>query len=131
MVDQTMVSCQIPSDWKAKIDRLAAERKKEPNQIIHEALAQYLGEDAKIKDSRLNTLETEVKFLRSLISQLDLTVKGLQQRSQTAIISEAASVQLSQTLQMQPNADEDDDSVEDEPDEILYDFLPPEERYPK
>ncbi len=120
MAEKAMVSCQIPQDWKAKIEHLAAERKKEPSQIIYEALAHYLGEDVNSNDSRLNALEAEVTMLRSSISQLELIVKELQQRSHvfsTSSNSSAASVE--------PLADED---FIEEPDEILIDFLPPEER---
>ncbi|HAZ46400.1 MAG TPA: hypothetical protein DDW76_34050 [Cyanobacteria bacterium UBA11369] len=120
MAEKAMVSCQIPQDWKAKIEHLAAERKKDPSQIIYEALAHYLGEDVNRNDSRLNALEAEVTMLRSSISQLELIVKELQQRSPLVPTwgnSAAASVE--------PLADED---FIEEPDEILIDFLPPEER---
>jgi predicted transcriptional regulator len=81
MAEKSIVSCQIPQDWKAKIDHLATERKKEPNQIIFEALAQYLGEDVNRNDTRLNALEAEVTTLRTSISQLERIVKELQMRS--------------------------------------------------
>ena len=129
MAEKAMVSCQIPQDWKAKIEHLAAERKKEPSQIIYEALAQYLGEDVNSNDSRLNALEAEVTTLRGSISQLELIVKELQQRSHvvsTSSNSSAASVGISPIQSVQPFADED---FIEEPDEILIDFLPPEERY--
>ncbi|HAX74399.1 MAG TPA: hypothetical protein DCY88_00815 [Cyanobacteria bacterium UBA11372] len=121
MTEKSIVSCQIPQDWKAKIEHLAKERKKEPSQIIFEALAQYLGEDVNKNDSRLNALEAEVTTLRASISQLEGIVKELQMRSPlvpTWSNSAATSVE--------PLADED---FIEEPDEILIDFLPPEERY--
>jgi predicted transcriptional regulator len=121
MTEKSIVSCQIPQDWKVKIEHLAAERKKEPSQIIYEALAQYLGEDVNRNDSRLNALEAEVTALRGSISQLELIVKELQQRSHlvsTWSNSSAASVQ--------PFTDEE--FIEEEPDEISIDFLPLEER---
>lgn len=121
MAEQSIVSCQIPQDWKAKIEQVAAQRKKDPSQIIFEALAQYLGEDVNTNDSRLNALETEVTALRASVSQLERTVKELQVRSPlvpTWNNSAAESVQ--------PLVDED---FIEEPDEILIDFLPPEERY--
>ncbi len=124
MVEKVMVSCQIPQDWQEKIARLAAERKKEPSLIIYEAIAQYLGENVETTDSRLNALETDV-------AQLGTTVNTLQQRLHTAAsimtASYAASGRPPQKLQKEePLADEDES--EDEPDEILYGFLPPEER---
>ncbi|MCU0540931.1 MAG: hypothetical protein MUE44_01925 [Oscillatoriaceae cyanobacterium Prado104] len=121
MAEKSIVSCQIPQDWKAKIEHLAAQRKQESSQIIFEALAQYLGENVNTNDTRLNALEAEVTTLRAAISQLEGIVKELQVRSPVVSIwsnSAAASVG--------PLVDED---FIDEPDEILIDFLPPEERY--
>lgn len=121
MAEKSIVSCQIPQDWKAKIEHLAAQRKKESSQIIFEALAQYLGEDVNTNDTRLNALETEVTTLRASISQLEGTIEKLQLRSpvvSTFSNSAAASVESLA----------DGDFI-DEPDEILIDFLPPEERY--
>ena len=120
MAEKSIVSCQIPQNWKAKIEHLAAERKKDPSQIIFEALAQYLGENVNTNDTRLNALEAEVTTLRASLSQLERIVKELQMRSPLVPTwgnSAAASVE--------PLADED---FIEEPDEILIDFLPPEER---
>ena len=121
MTEKSIVSCQIPQDWKAKIEHLAKERKKEPSQIIFEALAQYLGEDVNKNDSRLNALEAEVTTLRASISQLEGIVKELQMRSPLVPTwSNSAATSVEQWA--------DEDFIE-EPDEILIDFLPPEERY--
>ena len=121
MAEKSIVSCQIPQDWKAKIEHLAKERKKEPSQIIFEALAQYLGEDVNKNDSRLNALEAEVTTLRASISQLEGIVKELQMRSPLVPTwSNSAATSVEQWA--------DEDFIE-EPDEILIDFLPPEERY--
>ncbi|NJR21297.1 MAG: hypothetical protein HC786_03490 [Richelia sp. CSU_2_1] len=121
MVERSIVSCQIPQDWKAKIEQLAALRKQDPSQILFEALAQYLGEDVNTNDTRLNALETEVTALRASISQLEGTVKELQLRSPLVPTWNNSTVASVESL-----ADED---FLDEPDEILIDFLPPEERY--
>lgn len=130
MSDEVMVNYQIPQDWQAKIKRLAAERKKEPRQIIDEALAQYLGEAINTSDIRLNALETEVSMLRGQLSQLEITVRNLQQQLLAAVSTIDRSdtvVRRSQVFQ-EVQMDDDDDFGDDEPDEILYDFLPPEER---
>jgi predicted transcriptional regulator len=129
MTEKAIVSCQIPQDWKVKIEHLATERKKEPSQIIYEALAQYLGQEVNRNESRLNTLEAEITTLRGSISQLELIVKHLQQRSHVVAAgsnSSTVSVNPSPIQSVQPFID--DDLMEDEPDEILIDFLPPEQR---
>lgn len=120
MTEKVTVSCQIPSNWKQKIERLAAERKKQSHQIIYEALAQYLGENIETTDNRLLALETELTQLRQEITNLNTTVQQLQRRWSTTSASASAFQDVTVA--------DDDDFIEDEPDEILYDFLPPEER---
>lgn len=121
MAEQSIVSCQMPQDWQAKIEQLAALRKQEPSQIIYEALAQYLGEDVNRNDSRLNALEAEAIALRASVSQLEITVKELHLRSPLV-----PSWNNSAAAPVEPLVEEE---FLDEPDEILIDFLPPEERY--
>lgn len=134
MSEDVMVSCQIPQDWKRQIEQIAAQRKKKSAQIIYEAIAQYLGEDIQTVDNRLLALEKEMPTLQKEITQLNTTVKNLQEKLQAAAsmltISYPASVNLPPKVQQssQPNHDNDDDFPEDEPDEILYGFLEPEDR---
>jgi hypothetical protein len=116
MAEKIKIGCKIPQEWQAKIELLAKERKTVPNKIIYEALGQYLGENANTDDSRLNILEVEVTMLKRQLAELTVLVKNRQPSS------------LGKLVQVQSNTDEDDDFIEDEPDEILYDFLPPEER---
>lgn len=116
MGEKIKVGCKIPQEWQEKIALLAKERKTEPNKIIYEALGQYLGENANTDDSRLNILEVELTMLKRQVAELAILLKNRQPSS------------LGMSMKVQPNVEEDDDFVEDEPDEILYDFLPPEER---
>lgn len=122
MTEEVQLICQIPKNWKQKIERLASERKKQPNHIISEAIAQYLGEDIQTTDNRLLALETELTKLRIEIAGLNTTVQYLQRQGMVAPT-------LINPLQRDVRViDDDEDFLEDEPDEILYDFLPPEER---
>ncbi|MFB2936383.1 hypothetical protein ACE1B6_14125 [Aerosakkonemataceae cyanobacterium BLCC-F154] len=116
MGEKIKVSCKIPQEWEAKIELLAKERKTQTSKIIYEALAQYLGENANTDDSRLNALEVEVTMLKRQLAELTILIKNQQPNS------------LVKLPKVQTNVDDDDDFIEDEPDEILYDFLPPEER---
>lgn len=122
MQEKSKVSCEIPQKWRGKIERLAAERNIHQSQIIYEALAQYLGENANTNESLLNALEAEITILKRQVAGVTMLVTGLQKRSF------GTNPPLEKLAQVQPRADEDDDYIEDEPDEILYDFLPPEER---
>ena len=133
MEPEVIVSCQVPIAWKEKIDRLAADRKKEPQQIIYEALAQYLGEDIQTTDKRFLALETELTMLQKEQAQLNTTVKNLQQRLQAAASMISIPDTVSPILPSIPQVsvvktETDEEDYEDEPDEILYDFLPPELR---
>lgn len=116
MGEKIKVGCKIPQEWQAKIELLAKERKTEPNKIIYEALGRYLGENANTDDSRLNALEVEVTMLKRQVAELVMVVKNRPTNS------------LGKFPEVQQNVEDDDDFIEDEPDEILYDFLPPEER---
>ncbi|MBD2181531.1 hypothetical protein [Aerosakkonema funiforme] len=133
MTEEVMVSCQIPQDWKRQIEQIAAQRKKQSAQIIYEAIAQYLGEDIQTVDNRLLALEKEMPTLQKEVTQLNTTVKNLQEKLQAAAsiitISYPPSVNLPQNVQKsQPTDYNDDDFPDDEPDEILYGFLEPEDR---
>lgn len=126
MPENSMVSCPIPLDWQAKIEVLATQRRKSPEEIVYEAIAHYLGENALTSDNRLSALEVEVSSLHGLVAELSSTVKDLQQGLVTAAssisVAETKTVNPTQVLQkVDPDLDED---IEDEPDEILYDFLP-------
>ena len=127
MTETVTVNCQIPQTWKAKIQRLAAERKKELTDIIYEALAQYLGEDVEATNTRLLTLQAEVLMLQKQVAELSTTVKKVQQQ----LLVPTSPLSISNPYTHKPKEitlSEADDLIEDEPDEILYDFLPPEER---
>ena len=130
MSENTQVSCQVPFDWKAKIERLAVLRGKTPEEIIYEALGQYLGEEQSTNETRFNTLEVEVSSLNTNIASLTSTVKDLQQRLVTAAsiisIPETNSIPVPKMLQNINSMYQED--LEDEPDEILYEFLDPKDR---
>ena len=127
MIDNSSLSYQIPAVWQAKIERLATERNKSPEAIVDEAIALYLGESPEDSNSRLNLLEQEVATLRSTLTVLIATVKGLQQRSLSKLPTSnfLRTDSTPQSLNSQ-QAQFFDEETEDEPDEILYGFLQPE-----
>ncbi|MDB9312825.1 hypothetical protein PN462_06905 [Spirulina sp. CS-785/01] len=89
------------------------------DRLGYEAIAQYLGETVESSETRLASLETQMATLQKTLSQLNLTVASLQKQLITP-----TPPQPSPQGKPQPDAE----LLEDEPDEILYDFLPPEER---
>lgn len=130
MTEKTTLTCQVPLTWKEKIERIAAARNKQNEEILQEAIAQYLGEDILNNENRLVALQAEVFNQQKELVQLGTTVKNLQQRLQAAatMISIPDPVSLVSPPKIAPVQSDDDDLIEDEPDEILYAFLPPELR---
>jgi len=109
----------ISRDWQEKIGKIASDRQKSSQEVVQEAIALYLGEVAANSGDRLVALEQEVIRLRQMVNQLHTTVTVMrkQQLSETS----HQNPPVSGTVLM-PETDED---MEDEPDEILYDFLEP------
>lgn len=94
------------------------------SQVIYQAIADYLGES----DSRANTVIDEVKELRSKVEALERKVNSLtspQAGSQPASQPYNKSVAFLPARQQGMPLSELDD-IDDEPDEILSDFLEPE-----
>jgi hypothetical protein len=105
----------FPQPWQEKIREIAACRNRTSEEIVHEALAQYLGEPTSTLPPRLRAVEIEVQQLQTII-------QDLQQRLQQA----ATVITFPPSPQTPLATSDEDDELEDEPDEILYDFLPPE-----
>lgn len=113
MSDQLLIN--FPQSWQKKIEEIAARRNRTSEEVVHEALAQYLGERTSTLHHRLQAVETDIQQLRA-------TIQDLQQRLQ-----QAATVMTFPISSPTPSTTSDEDEeLEDEPDEVLYDFLPPE-----
>lgn len=128
MVDPSQISCDIPLQWKIKIEQIATARKKTSQEIAGEAIALYLGENNEIALTRIQQLEAEVFTLRQNLTQLTTTVHDLQQRLTTAASVMATSPSPMTKKNTQPLTSFSDEEIEDEPDEILYDFLESKDR---
>ena len=127
MENNTVVSCEIPNHWQVKLDDLGNARGKSTSQIVYEAIALYLGEDVSTLDNRLIAMEEEVSRLNTSLEQLGSTVQNLQQKLVTAAsiigVTGTNSLGTNKVVESAPNPDEE--VWDDEPDEILYDFLEP------
>lgn len=121
------LTCQISPNWQNKIEKIAADRNKSSEEIIAEAIALYLGEVGVNSSDRLLALEGEVAVLKQMLSQFNTTVTLLQQ--QQAISNTDPQLNTNSTLPLpfpQPLVDSSlEEEIEDEPDEILYDFIEP------
>ncbi|MBP0018383.1 MAG: hypothetical protein J7647_12645 [Cyanobacteria bacterium SBLK] len=119
------LTCQISPNWQQKIEKIAADRHKSSEEIVSEAIALYLGEASVNSSDRLLALEGEVAVLKQMLSQLNTTVTLLQQ--QQAIAKTDLQFKTNSTPPLpfpQPLIDSSfEEEIEDEPDEILYDFL--------
>lgn len=122
MSDVIRVHCELPLAWKMKLERLAAERKQAPADVMTEAIAYYLGETVNTNAQRLDSLDSEVTSLRQSLHELTQRLDYVQ----------AIALKRSPALATPPPPPSDHEywDIDDEPDEILYDFLDPKDRDP-
>lgn len=147
---QPRVGCEIPQDWKVKIDTIAAQTGRTSDQVVYEAIARYLqqqdlqqqdlqrqasGNDDLLQPlvSRLESLEQEAVVAREALAQVQRLSVKLEQLERAIAFSSPAIATLSNVpINSSPIAahpiDNESDEIEDEPDEILWDFLEPEQR---
>ncbi|MFW6359053.1 MAG: hypothetical protein ACOC0N_07580 [Chroococcales cyanobacterium] len=130
MADNSQTSYFIPPDLQAKIERLATERNRSVKDILDEAIALYLGETVEKSSDRIQALETEVATLKEGLTELTGTIQALQQRlfSAASILTIPQSQSSIPTQTFEESEPMTYEEIEDEPDEILYDFLEPEDR---
>ncbi|MDJ1167916.1 hypothetical protein PMG71_00580 [Roseofilum sp. BLCC_M154] len=105
--------------WQEKIAQIASDRQKTSEEVVQEAIALYLGEVAANSGDRLVVLEQEVALLKQTVNQLHTLITVIRQQQLKDTSNQKTPV--SETIFMP----EIDDDIEDEPDEILYDFLEP------
>ncbi|MEA5470942.1 hypothetical protein [Spirulina sp. 06S082] len=122
---QVTVSCQISSTWQDKIQKIAADRNTSQAEIIGEAIALYLGEVGANSSDRLIKLEGEVAVFKQMLSQLNVTVTRLQQQVNLGSIPRSPVSQPRFENAIAEELKEMEEDIEDEPDEVLSDFLEP------
>jgi hypothetical protein len=105
--------------WQEKIAQIASDRQKTSEEVVQEAIALYLGEVAVNSGDRLLALEKEVTLLKQTINQLHTLITVIRQQQLKDTSSQK--IPVPETILI-PETDED---MEDEPDEILYNFLEP------
>ncbi len=117
------IAVKIPKDWHKKIQKLALAQ----NQSVEAMLRQAIGVSLEAVEidttdyptdvftNRLTALEKEIGELKQTVNRLITITTWLKEQEF------ARSTPPSSSSSIQVPIDED---VEDEPDEILYDFLP-------
>lgn len=123
---QVTVSCQISSTWQDKIKKIATDRNTSQAEIIGEAIALYLGEVGANSSDRLVKLEGEVAVFKQMLSQLNVTVTRLQQQVNLGSIARSPVSQPRFENAIAKGLEEMEEDIEDEPDEVLSDFLEPD-----
>ncbi|BAQ66892.1 hypothetical protein [Geminocystis sp. NIES-3709] len=119
------IKLDLPSEWLDKIENLAKEKQQPLDQLITDILGQYLGYN--LENTRLDRLEKQHQDLTNRLETLedkDYQLEKLQYRFeiiekliaslQTQVISRPLDL-INHSLMIE--------EVEDEPDEILTDFL--------
>lgn len=132
MQNSATVQLQLPIAWLTKIQHLAEQRERSSEEVLQGAIAQYLGVPLPDQESRITQLEADIRALNRQIRQLSTTLSQIQLSAiDTTVASspiDAADMDTVETVRSQPSGNWIDDDTDDEPDEVLYDFLPPEER---
>jgi phosphoglycolate phosphatase-like HAD superfamily hydrolase len=155
MTEQPMIGCRVSQEWKATLETIALNSGRQLEQVVYEAIAQYLAEAApqrafhqaqasQIQEIFVRLAQTErqtsrIDILCDQIVALSARLAALEQgvidptllptRLATGNYhTNAASLTEHQAVVEAIASLED---IEDEPDEILYDFLePPAPRHP-
>ena len=131
--DSVNIAAMVPQEWLVKLEQLSQKTGRSIEELIREALAQYLGIEKKISPSQtlvnvplatiqqdLTTLKQKVNHLEQLFPQVT-TLEAKLFSLEKILIPELSTLPNSQTFtQVVPL---DDDEQYDEPDEILTDFL--------
>lgn len=166
MAEQPMIRCQIPQSWQAELEAIAQQTGQSLEQVVYEAIAQYLGKGVPAQaiaalQNRLEVVEQRVEQVdEALLQSLSTRLTGLEQLVARSSLQEPP-VPSSAPLAIEAMEPEDEpdeimesfresegfqervrratapskarihnapmtyEEIEDEPDEILYDFIDP------
>ncbi|MEB3273259.1 MAG: ribbon-helix-helix protein, CopG family [Prochlorothrix sp.] len=126
---QETLTLQIPTSLDAQLAQAAASQHRSKSELVLEALAQYLSQDRTVATAldrleksltqRFFALETKFTVLERQVSVSQSA--AVDRRGYSAAVTPAIDPTAEQI-----DDDELDDGIDDEPDEILWDFMPPE-----
>lgn len=129
MNNEIVLGAMIPQEWLDKLSDLSKSTGRSLNDLVREAIAQYIGiDETKYNllelNKQLTILQEKIAFLesdRGQIQKLGLRLQILEH--QLAKIPNQAIY----TEKLSRDNNLIDDNVDDEPDEIIFDFLPVKE----
>ncbi|WP_013322874.1 ribbon-helix-helix protein, CopG family [Gloeothece verrucosa] len=131
------LGAKVPQEWINQFEKLAQQSGRSVTELVRDALAQYIGIDASSSKvvSQLEQVQIELKLLRQKIAEMELYKTQIRELSvRLAAVEQSRGKERSQFLS--PNSlsfsqsslikseTEEDEDYEDEPDEVLTDFLP-------
>lgn len=127
---QEILTLQIPTSLDAQLAQAAVQAHRSKTDIALEALAQYLSADRQVATALQNLEQTLTQRLFALETKLtvlerQVTVSYLSGPSVPSAAGRAASLPSPGAVAALGDAALKDE-IEDEPDEVLWDFLPAE-----
>jgi predicted transcriptional regulator len=135
-IQEIVLSTQVPQTWAKKLEVLAEQTGRSLTELVREAVAQYLGvEEQKYSEVKLEQVEAELVLLKQKVAELEpykaqvatilmrlaVIEQAIAQDREPINISQTFSAATSWSANMQALVNDD---IDDEPDEILIDFLP-------
>lgn len=132
---EILLGAKVPQEWLNQFEELAKQTGRSLTELVREALAQYIGVQENLSSgvSQLKAFEAELALLKQKVAslesykhqvtQLTLRLGAIEQvmvQAQTQAITPSTS-SFSDSLLIETGAIDD---VDDEPDEVLRDFLP-------
>lgn len=121
------LSAMVPQSWIAQFESLSQQKGRSVEELVREAIAQYLGIpeatpthsiELEAVQKKLEALSQKLSTLEvacDRISRLETRLNALERLSQPSLMSNLSTVQ---------KIEDEADYEYDEPDEILSDFLP-------
>jgi hypothetical protein len=128
MSEQPM-RCRIPLAWQLQLEAIAQRTDQSIEQLVYHAIGQYLGqiEKAVIEKPAIEPPASALNEVRQQVLALTARMTALEQAAcPESPARSPISLPLVVPLLVEENLSEvEEDDIEDEPDEILYDFLEP------
>jgi tetrahydromethanopterin S-methyltransferase subunit G len=120
------ITLDLPLEWKEKIENLVIEKQLSLSELITDLIGQFLGYDLDdINISRLQENYQELNQRLNILEEKDYQIEKLQNRldMMEKLVASLQSQVISRPLDRLGHSLMIDHEIEDEPDEILTDFL--------
>lgn len=132
--ENKLLGATVPQEWIDKFELLAKHRGRSVSELVRDALAQYIGIDESSSKivSQLAQFQAELKLLKQKITEVELYKTQIKELSvRLAVVEQNMGKAQSQLFSSNSSSSEawlidneiDEDYIDDEPDEVLTDFL--------